>query len=123
MGVVVMPGFGRRTDGLSGRRTASRQSVILPASARSIDRSRSVVITDVSRKGAKLLGRDLPSTKAEVLVSAGKIDLFGRIAWRENDECGVTFDTPISDQLVAELKAEGRWATVMGVPLDETAAA
>jgi hypothetical protein len=110
-------------DGLSGRRAAGRQAVILAASARSIDRSRSVVITDVSPRGAKLLGRDFPAAGAEVMVSAGAIDLFATIAWRKNDECGVTFDEPIAEALVAQLKDEGRWARVMGVPHNEPAAA
>jgi hypothetical protein len=82
-----------------------------------------VVITDVSSRGAKLLGRDFPAAGAEVLVTAGAIDLFATIAWRKSNECGVTFDEPVAEALVARLKDEGRWARVMGVPLNEPTAA
>jgi len=97
--------------------------VILAASARSIDRSRSVVITDISSKGAKLQGRDLAARGAEVLVSAGSLDLFASVAWRENDECGVIFDGPLSEELVSKLKSEGRWTRVMGISVDDPVAA
>jgi len=75
----------------------------------------SVVVTDVSTKGAKLLGRELPRESADVLVSVGNVEVFAKVAWSAGDECGIAFETPLTPELTEHLKREGRWAKVMGV--------
>jgi hypothetical protein len=113
-----MPVFGKRIDGLTGRRRTPREDVVLAGSARSLRASRPVVIADVSPLGAKLQGRELNSLEGEVLISVGNIDVFARIAWAEKAECGVIFEEDLSPQLVSHLKREGRWAKVMGLAAD-----
>jgi hypothetical protein len=113
-GVCKESAFGRRIDGLAGRRHARRQQVILAASAQAIDCSRSVVISDLSPQGAKLQGRGLPLPGREVLITAGSIDVFATVAWSEKDECGLRFDSPLDDALLKLLQHEGRWTTVTG---------
>ena len=109
-----MSTFGKRVDG-SGRRKSVREKVLLAASARTVACSRSVVVTDVSTKGAKLIGRELPRQSANVLVTVGNVDVFATVAWSAGDECGIAFETPLTPQLTEHLKREGRWAKVMGV--------
>jgi hypothetical protein len=107
--------FGRRVDGLSGRRRRVRQPVILAASAMSIDRSRSVLVADLSPSGAMLHGRDLPREGSEVLVAVGSQDSFATIVWRNDDACGIEFEMPLPEHRLAQLQHEGCWASVTGV--------
>lgn len=109
-----MSTFGKRVDG-QGRRKSTRERVLLAASAQTVGSSRSVVVTDVSTKGAKLLGRELPRESASVLVTVGNVDLFATVAWSAGDECGIAFEAPLTPQLTEHLKREGRWAKVMGI--------
>jgi hypothetical protein len=109
-----MKTFGKRVDG-AGRRKSLREVVLLAGSARTVASSRSVVVTDVSTKGAKLLGRELPRESADVLVSVGNVEVFAKVAWSAGDECGIAFETPLTPELTEHLKREGRWAKVMGV--------
>lgn len=112
-----MRGFGRRIDGLEGRRKAMRDKVVLAASALSLESSTAVVVTDVSSKGAKLIGRELPSRGANVLISVGEVEVFAKVAWTSrDDECGVTFDSPLDPARIKQIKHNGRWSKVMGVP-------
>ena len=106
--------FGRRVDGLSGRRRRVRQPVILAASAMSIDRSRSVLVADLSPSGAKLLGRDLPKEGSEVLVAVGSQDSFATIVWRNDNGCGIEFEKPLPVHRLAQLQHEGSWTSVTG---------
>lgn len=106
--------FGRRVDGPYGRRRRVRQPVVLAASAMSIDRSRSVLVADLSPSGARLHGRDLPSEGSELLVAVGSQDSFATIVWRNEDACGIAFDEALADDRLAQLKREGRWASVTG---------
>ena len=110
-----MPNFGRRVDGPTGRRRAQREEVVLAASALTLGASRAVVVTDVSPTGAKLLGRRLPSEGADVLLSVGTVELFGKIAWLRHDECGIAFEKRLDGDVTDHLKREGRWAKVMGI--------
>ena len=111
-----MSSFGKRIDGLAGRRKALRDKVVLAASARSLESSTAVVVTDVSSKGAKLIGKELPSRGASVLITVGDVEFFAKVAWTAWDECGVTFETPLDSELVKQIKHEGRWSKVMGIP-------
>lgn len=110
-----MSNFGRRIDGPGGRRRASREEVVLAASALSLECSRAVIVTDVSPSGAKLQGRKLPPVGTDVLLAVGRLELFGQIIWVRRDECGIGFETPIDAEVAANLKREGGWAKVMGV--------
>jgi hypothetical protein len=111
-----MNNFGRRIDGLDGRRKSMRDKVVLAASAVSLESSTAVVVTDMSSKGAKLLGKDLPSRGANVLISVGDVEFFAEVAWCRRDECGINFETPLDPRLIKRIKLDGRWSKVMGVP-------
>lgn len=87
-----MSTFGKRVDGPGGRRRSNRNSVRLLGSATTLQGSRSVLVEDLCPTGAKLTGRGLPQTGKEVLVRAGDLRAFGRVAWAESDQCGVMFE-------------------------------
>ncbi len=106
--------FGRRVDGLSGRRHRMREPVRLAASAMTIDRSQSVFVADLSASGAQLHGRGFPDEGSEVLLAVGSLDSFARVAWRDNSACGLEFEEPLPDEELVQLKREGRWAFVTG---------
>ena len=107
--------FGKRIDGPSGRRNLAREAVVLAASAQGMRASRSVVMADVSTRGAKLQGRALTSLDEDVLISVGDVDLFAKVAWAHSDECGIVFEEPLTGELVEHIKREGGWAKVMGL--------
>ena len=110
-----MPGFGRRMDGLSGRRRSPRQPVILAASAWAIGGSRSVLIGDLSATGARLRGRDLPPSAADVLITVGPIEVFATVNWRADVECGVEFHATLTPDLLGQIQKHGDWALVTGL--------
>ena len=109
-----MPSFGKRVDGLRGRRASNRQSVVLAASALSTLHSRSVLVADITPQGARLHGRDLPSAGREVLIKVGSFDSFATVVWSDADRCGVRFDQAFALDQLATLKRESCWASVTG---------
>jgi hypothetical protein len=108
--------FGKRVDGPTGRRKSLREEVVLAGSALTLEFSRPVVVTDVSAKGAKLIGRELPTQSTSILLMFGDLELFAAVVWSGRDECGIEFEEPLNSDQSEHLKHEGRWANVMGVP-------
>jgi hypothetical protein len=110
-----MPSFGKRVDGPEGRRRNIRQTVVLAASAVTLDRSRSVLVEDVCAQGAKLRGCDLPGSGAQILFRIGNDQVMASVAWRSRDECGITFDEPLNDAGIRRIEREANWGTMMGL--------
>jgi hypothetical protein len=96
------------------RRRSQRQDVMLAGSALAPARSRSIVISDLSRAGARLGGRDLPPAGDDILVVVGSSDMLARVIWRTGDGCGVLFEPPLEDDNVARMKREGDWESATG---------
>jgi hypothetical protein len=109
-----MPGFGRRVDGLSGRRANRRSPVVLAASAFAIGGSRSVLVADISSAGAKLQGRDLPSPATELLITIGTTEVFAKVSWNQDNECGLNFEIPLTTDQLTAMRAQGDWALATG---------
>ena len=107
--------FGKRIDGPNGRRKSVREEVVLAGSAMTLEQSRPVVVTDVSAKGAKLIGRELPAESTDILLTLGDAELFATVVWTGRNECGITFEESLTVDQSEHLKREGRWAKVMGV--------
>ncbi len=97
-------GFGRRTDGPTGRRRALRERMNLPVSLYSVEQTRVSLLADVSQKGCRLHGMALPEVGQDVLLKAGDVELFGRIVWKGDGERGVKFDEPISKTELVRLR-------------------
>lgn len=107
-----MPTFGKRVDGVDGRRSAVRDKVSLPVSMFSLEHSRVVILEDVSATGARLTGYDLPLKDEAVWIRVGPIDTFGIVVWNEPNVCGIIFDTPLGDDEAAFVQQEVRSATL-----------
>ena len=91
---------------------------MLAGSALTLEQSRPVVVTDVSVKGAQLIGRQLPAKGTHVLLTFGNVELFASVVWCSRDECGIAFEEALTSEQSDELKREGRWAQVMGLADD-----
>jgi hypothetical protein len=103
-----MDKFGKRVDGIDGRRSAERQTISMPASMFSLEHSRVVTVEDISTSGARLIGEDLPRLGEDVWIKAGPVDAFGTVVRSEEGECGVTFEQPLSAQEEEFIRAEAR---------------
>jgi hypothetical protein len=115
--------FGKRVDGVDGHRVAAREPVLLPVWISTISTSRTVEIVNISRSGAKLHGDNLPETGTDLLVRVGPVDVLATVVWHHDEACGVTFDRPVSDADVAQLRRETRWANVTQLTSEERLAA
>jgi hypothetical protein len=95
--------FGKSNDLWHGRRAAARQRVMIVGSAVTLDGTKSILVENVSRSGAKLRGRHLPAIGKQVLVWMEGADALGRVAWTGFDQCGVAFDPPLEERALAGL--------------------
>jgi hypothetical protein len=109
---MMMQSFGKRVDIPGGHRKEHRERVALAASATTLAGSRAVAISDLGRSGAKLSGRTLPQDGTQVLLKVGDIELLGDMIWRGEHDCGMTFDEPLTDEQLAQIKEQGRLGTV-----------
>lgn len=122
-GPVVVTEFGKRIDGVGGHRIAPREPVLLPVWISTVSASWTVDVVNVSRTGAKLRGHELPAKGTDLLVRVGPIDVLATVVWHCSDACGVTFDQPVSEADVAQLRRENRWASVTKLSPEERLAA
>ena len=102
-----MTEFGRRTDGPGGRRSETREPVLLSASLLSLRSSRPIILSDVSRTGAQLLVHEPMRAGQEVWIKVPPAEIFGEVVWMDGDRCGITFDEPLSDDELGLLQALG----------------
>ena len=98
--------FGKRIDKPGGGRKAVRDDMMIPAAVMTVTDTVKVDLLDVSRTGAKLRGDNLPSPGQEVMVLLGKLEAFGRVVWRDENQCGVHFDIALSELALALIEAE-----------------
>jgi hypothetical protein len=98
----------------SDTRRSIRQGVALAASALALDRSRSVIVSDLTPEGALLDGRDLPMPNEDLLVVVGSLETFAKVIWRTGEKAGILFDEVIPEEKLAKMKKEAEWMTVAG---------
>lgn len=110
-----MQGFGKRVDVPGGKRKVLRERVTLAGSATTLGGSRSVAISDLGLKGAKLSGRSLPADGKQILLKIGDIEVLGQVAWSGEHDCGMTFDEQQTPEQLAAIKDQGRLGTVFMV--------
>lgn len=118
-----MNSFGKRLDGPGGRRTAERCTVLMSAALHTVGASRTVSILDVSKTGARLRSRLPMRLGQEVWLKMLNNDAFGRIAWVEQELCGVEFDTPLTEAAAASLQAMGKVVVMPRLSREEQLAA
>ncbi len=103
-----MASFGRRIDGVSGRRAAARNPVLLPAAITSPTRSGMVDLVNISSTGASLRCEAVPSLGQDILIRTDKVEAFGSVVWVRRDLCGVHFDAPVDELTLRLLKRESQ---------------
>ena len=116
-------GFGKRIDRPGGSRRTVREDVMLPTALMTMTDSLNVDLLDLSRCGARLRGKDLPSPGQEVLVLIGKLEAFASVVWRDEGECGVHFDIPLSDTVLDTVESERRHSAQLANSRDAMLAA
>lgn len=109
-----MPSFGKRVDVPGGKRRTLRERVVLVGSAVTMEGSRSIVVDDVCSTGARLRGRDLPRSGSEMIVKLGDTEFLAQVAWNKDQQCGITFDSPLDHHGVQQLKEAGGLGRVLG---------
>ena len=88
----AMSCVGERGDVLAGRRAIARRLISEPGSAVSIEGARSVVVEDISRKGARVCGHHLPTMGRQVLILADGLEVLGSVVWARFRERGIAFE-------------------------------
>lgn len=111
-----MRAFGKAVGG--GRRRASREPLPIPAVVSRIEQRQVAVLVDFSSTGARLRGSQLPPVGEPVSLTIDCVRAFGAVAWREDDLCGVAFDTPLPRFEVDRLRREAT-ATLAFSTIDE----
>ena len=98
--------FGKRIDKPGGARHAAREVAMLRAAIMTVADSHAVDLLDLSKTGARIRGRDPPAPGQEVLILIGKLEAFGRVVWRDDDQCGIHFDIALGESAFETVKSE-----------------
>lgn len=98
--------FGKRIDKPGGCRKAVREDMMIRAAMMSLTDTANVDLLDLSRTGAKLRGTDLPAPGQEVILLLGRLEAFGSVVWRDEDQCGIHFDIALSERALAIVEGE-----------------
>lgn len=114
-----MTTFGKRQDGPGGRRAVPREPVLLNGALMTVGTSTTVTMLDVSQTGARIRIKEPPFLRQNVWLKINPADIFGTIIWIDGDECGLLFDTPLTDDEVAGLQARGRVIFCAGLSAEE----
>lgn len=96
--------FGKSAGG--GRRRAGRAPAPQLAVLSTITNDHRVGLLNVSSRGVRVTAPDLPPEGEHVVFRAAGIHSFGQIVWSRNGQCGVAFDSPVSDGYVDRLRRE-----------------
>ena len=98
--------FGKRIDKPGGHRRAVRDDALIRVAMMTLTETVGVDLLDLSTSGAKLRGRDLPTPGQEVVVLLGRLEAFGSVVWRDEDECGVHFDVQLTENARSMVESE-----------------
>lgn len=110
----LMRTFGKSGGG--GRRGAQRSPAPVLALLSTVGHDYHVALEDVSRTGARFCAPLLPSEGESVILRADRVRVFGRVMWTSDQRCGVSFDAPIAETAVKELRPD---AQVTGLSAEE----
>ncbi|MXO60128.1 hypothetical protein GRI89_11320 [Altererythrobacter salegens] len=89
------------------RRVALRSRINLPARLQTASFNRSAWLADISEYGAGISIHNPPAVGMPALLKWSIYEVFGSVAWSNNDSCGLKFDAPISGEIVLEAIREG----------------
>lgn len=86
-----MSSFGRKI-GSADRRRSKRRAVVAEAAAVTIVATKACLVEDLSPRGARLTGRNLPGTGSQLMLRTDGIEALGSVRWCDGDHRGVVFD-------------------------------
>jgi len=109
--------FGKQGGG--GRRITPRLPVALPASITGLQLSGTAILKDVSSTGAKLSGPCVPHEGHDIWIKVGPVDVLATVVWHQENECGVTFDVPLSSFQLHDLKSRGGHSVFRNITLEQ----
>jgi hypothetical protein len=115
--------FGKRIDGVHGRRAAMREPIVLAAAILTLERSYCATVVDVSATGARLRSCGQVAIGQDLWVKVGIIDTLATVAWEEDGLCGVTFDEPLDAEDLDHLRHEAKNTLVTWLTPEEKIAA
>jgi hypothetical protein len=118
-----MTAFGKRPDGPGGRRAVSRSPVLMSAALHTVGASHGVSVLDVSQLGLQLRSRLPLRVGQEIWLKLPHQDVFGTIAWVEQDLYGLQFDAPLGEAEAAALQAKGKAVIVPHLTREQQEAA
>jgi len=98
--------FGKRVDKPGGGRKSVREEMMIRAAMMTLTDTVNIDLLDLSRSGARVRGPDLPAPGQEVVLLLGRLEAFGSVIWRDEDQCGVHFDVALSEHAVAVVESE-----------------
>ena len=98
--------FGKRIDKPGGSRRSVRERLGSRTVLMTMTDSHTVDLLDLSSRGAKLGGRDLPAPGQEVLMLIGRLETFGTVVWWKEDQCGIEFDIGLDETVLSALQNE-----------------
>lgn len=88
-----MSTFGKCQGG--GRRRSTRGKFACIVVYRTLLRSDSAFLVDVSRTGARLRGKLLPHEGEDLVINIEGSSTFATVAWSDGANCGLNFDAPL----------------------------
>jgi hypothetical protein len=118
-----MGSFGKSHGG--GRRKSERAQVPQLGTLSTLVNDYRVGLVNVSSTGAQFSGPHLPAQGEDVIFQAHKVQSFGRVAWSQDGQCGVAFESPITGAEVAHLHQAANisslagWSSGPTVPAEE----
>jgi hypothetical protein len=94
--------FGRSEGG--GRRIARRLNAALPALLITMSDRHPAILYNISETGAQVRARDAPTIGTELFLQVGDLDVYGKVVWKNGEECGIKFESRISQWDVEQLR-------------------
>jgi hypothetical protein len=100
----------------TGRRFAPRVAAPIHATLSSGLRNDAAELVEVSRTGARLAGKSLPTIGEQLTFRAGDVQALGEVVRSERHECAIEFQTPIATGEVDQLRKLGAPSNSSDVP-------
>ena len=109
--------FGKRKGG--GRRSVAREIAPLTAVFTTVTKSMAAELVDICCTGARLRCSCVPQNGEQLVLNVGTVRTFGTVAWSRRNECGISFDFPLSDEDVQQLRQKASEARGMTLAAKE----
>jgi hypothetical protein len=82
--------------GRANNRSSARSNVFLSAILDTGSQTAPIRIRNISSRGALIDGSNLPAVGAKLLLVRGSLSARGQVAWRNNDQAGISFDEAVN---------------------------